>query len=72
MHPGVPDIIALSPEGKVHFMEFKTEIGALDKNQREFQLWCIRANLPHSVVRSVSEALRVFEFWGAIPEGAAK
>jgi hypothetical protein len=66
MLPGVPDIIAFSPEGKVHFMEFKREDGALDDAQQDFQLWAIRANLPHSVVRSVDEAMRVFRFLGAI------
>jgi hypothetical protein len=66
--PGVPDLIAVSPEGKLHFMEFKREGGALDETQRDFQLWSIRANLPHSVVRSVDEAMKVFRHWGAIPE----
>jgi VRR-NUC domain len=71
MLAGVPDIVAISPEGKVHFLEFKSENGALDQAQRDFQLWAIRANLPHSVVRSVDEAMKVFRFWGAIPEAAA-
>ena len=72
MLPGAPDIIAFSPEGKPHFMEFKSENGALDKEQRDFQLWAIRANLPHSVVRSVDEAAKVFEFWGCVaPKKAA-
>ena len=68
MLAGVPDIIAVSPERKVHFLEFKSETGTLDEAQRDFQLWAIRANLPHSVVRSVGEAMRVFEFWGCIPQ----
>ena len=63
---GVPDLIAISPQGKVHFCEFKSENGSLNKAQEEFQLWAIRANLPHSVVRSVSEALKVFTYWGAM------
>jgi hypothetical protein len=71
MLPGTPDIIAFSPAGKAHFLEFKSENGALDQAQRDFQLWAIRANLPHSVVRSVDEAVRVFEFWEAIPKRAA-
>ena len=71
MCPGCPDLLLISPEGKSHFMEFKSENGALDQAQRDFQLWAIRANLPHSVVRSVSEAMKVFRFWGAIPEAAA-
>jgi hypothetical protein len=68
MLPGVPDIIAFSPEGKPHFMEFKSENGDLDDNQQNFQMWAIRANLPHSVVRSVGEAMKVFQFWGCIPQ----
>jgi hypothetical protein len=52
MLPGAPDLILFNPEGKAHFMEFKSENGALSKEQEDFQLWAIRANLPHSVVRS--------------------
>jgi VRR-NUC domain len=68
MHPGVPDLIVFSPKGKPHFMEFKTETGALNDAQEDFQFWAIKANVRHSVVRSVDEAMRVFEFWEAIPE----
>jgi hypothetical protein len=72
MLPGCPDLIVFSPEGKPHFLEFKGENGALSKEQEDFQLWAIKANVPHSVVRSVGEAMRVFEFWGAIPERVAE
>jgi len=68
---GAPDIIAFSPVGRPHFLEFKSENGTLDDAQRDFQLWAIRANVAHSVVRSVDEAMHVFEFWGAIPKRAA-
>jgi hypothetical protein len=69
--PGVPDLILVSSEGKLHFMEFKREDGTLSREQEDFQLWAIRASLPHSVVRSVGEAMKVFRHWGAIPEEAA-
>jgi hypothetical protein len=52
-------------------MEFKRGDGALDQAQQDFQLWAIKVNLPHSVVRSVSEAMKVFTYWGAIPESVA-
>jgi VRR-NUC domain len=71
MLPGVPDLIAFSPQGKIHLMEFKSENGALSDEQEEFQMWAIKANVRHSVVRSVDEALRAFEFWGCIPEREA-
>lgn len=66
MLPGAPDLIVFSPEGKAHFLEFKSENGALSEAQERFQLWAIRANLPHSVVRSVEQALKVFQHWGAM------
>jgi hypothetical protein len=68
MHPGVPDLIVFSPKGKPHFMEFKTENGALNDAQEDFQFWAIKVGVRHSVVRSVDEAMRVFADWGAIPE----
>lgn len=67
MLPGVPDLIVVSPKGRLHFLEFKSEDGTLSDAQEAFQLWAIRAALPHSVVRSVDEATRVFRHWGAIP-----
>jgi VRR-NUC domain len=33
MLPGCPDLILFSPEGKAHFLEFKSENGALSKEQ---------------------------------------
>jgi hypothetical protein len=60
MPPGVPDLIVFSPQGRPHFLEFKSENGALSKEQEDFQFWAIKANVRHSVVRSVEEALRVF------------
>jgi VRR-NUC domain len=66
MLAGIPDLIAFSPEGKSHFMEFKTETGTLNEAQEDFQLWCLKHDLPHSVVRSVDEAMKVFHHWGAI------
>jgi VRR-NUC domain len=65
---GVPDLIVFSPQGRPHFMEFKSENGTLNEAQEDFQLWAIAAGVRHSVVRSVDEALRVFEFWGALKE----
>lgn len=58
MLPGAPDLIVFSPEGKPHFLEFKSANGSLDENQRNFQTWAIRANLPHSVCRSVEAGRR--------------
>lgn len=68
MLPGAPDLVAFSPAGKPHFLQFKPETAALSEEQEAFQLWAIRANLAHSVVRSVDEAMKVFKFWGATPE----
>jgi hypothetical protein len=68
MLPGVPDLILFNPQGRPHFMEFKSENGSLNKAQDDFQLWAIAAGVRHSVVRSVAEAMKVFEFWGCLKE----
>jgi hypothetical protein len=68
MCPGVPDLILFDPRGKPHFLEFKSENGALNDAQEDFQFWAIAAGVRHSVVRSVSEAMKVFEFWGCLKE----
>ena len=34
MNPGVPDRIYIFPEGRVYFVELKTETGRLSKKQR--------------------------------------
>ena len=72
---GVRDLTVVSPQGRLHFMEIKRENGALDTAQEDVQLFCIRAQVPHSVVRSINEAEKVFKFWDcvkAIPETAAR
>ena len=66
--PGAPDLVVFSPAGKPHFLQFKPGAAALSEEQEAFQLWAIRANLAHSVVRSIDEAMRVFKFWGVIPK----
>jgi VRR-NUC domain len=64
----LPDLIIFSPEGKAHFMEFKSENGSLNEAQSNCQLWAIRGNVPHSVVRSVDEAMQVFNHWGCLKQ----
>jgi hypothetical protein len=64
---GAPDLIVFSPEGKAHFLEFKSESGTLSAAQKDFMLWSSEADLPYSVARSVDEALKQFEIWEAIP-----
>jgi hypothetical protein len=65
---GVPDLIVFSPQGRPHFLEFKSENGSLDEAQDAFQLWAIAAGVRHSVARSVSEAMKVFEFWDCLKD----
>lgn len=65
--PGWPDYIILAPTGKAHFMELKRERrGYLSEEQRLFAEWCTENRVPHAVVRSLTEAVKVLGEWGAI------
>jgi VRR-NUC domain len=63
---GWPDIILFDPTGKLHALELKREGETLSDNQEEFQEWCIAHGVPHSVSRSVDEALAVLDVWGGV------
>jgi VRR-NUC domain len=66
LKPGAPDLIVFSPQGKAFFIEFKSASGSLDEAQRDFRQWATRAGFPYYVVRSVAQAIEIFEFWDAL------
>jgi hypothetical protein len=64
--PGWPDIVLFDPTGRLHALELKREDETLTDVQEDFQTWCIARGVPHSVSRSVDEALMVLDAWGVL------
>lgn len=54
---GQPDIIAISPTGKVIFAELKTQTGRLSEEQKDFQKFCGVVGLNHFVWRSLDDCI---------------
>ena len=55
---GQPDIIVISPSGKVIFAELKTEKGVLSSEQREFKKFCEITGLNYYVWRSLDDCIK--------------
>jgi hypothetical protein len=66
LQPGWPDIIAIDPEGKVHFLELKRKGGRLSEEQDRFMAWCVIHAIPYEVADNINDALKVLESWGLI------
>ena len=63
---GWPDLILFDPSGRLHALELKRQGETLTDEQSNFQTWCIARGVPHSVSRSVDEALTVLGAWEAL------
>ena len=61
--PGVPDLVLISRDGRVHFMEVKSESGVLSDYQKRFKALCTLNSWPYAVVRSVDEAIAAVKGW---------
>jgi hypothetical protein len=61
--PGVSDLI-IGHEGRMYFMEVKTETGVMSENQRHFQDWAMRCRMPYAIVRSAENAVSALKTWG--------
>lgn len=55
MVAGVADMSYLLPNGKVAYIEFKTEIGKQSANQLDFQAVCMALQIPYFICRSLEE-----------------
>jgi hypothetical protein len=66
LQKGWPDVVLISPAGLFHALELKREGEPLTDEQQEFQLWCCRFGVPHSVAYSFDEALAVLSAWGCL------
>ena len=63
---GWPDFTLFDPTGRLHALELKPEGETLTDDREDFQTWCIARGVPHSVSRSVDEALTVLGAWGVL------
>jgi hypothetical protein len=63
---GWPDFVLFDPSGLLHALELKRLGETMSEDQEAFQTWCIVRGVPHSVSRSVDEALTVLDAWGAL------
>jgi hypothetical protein len=63
---GWPDFTLFDPTGRLHAVELKREGESLTEDQENFQEWVISHGVPHSVSRSVDEALAVLDAWGTL------
>ncbi len=61
---GVADLVFILPEGKVGFIEMKTEKGRQSESQKAFQQDVERMGCPYAVCRSLEAVQEVLEDWG--------
>jgi len=59
--PGVPDRIVITPDGRVYFVEIKTEIGRLAKIQRWILTEMQRRNAEVRVIHGAEEVMNFIE-----------
>ncbi len=63
---GWPDFVLVPPFGQLHALELKRRGESLTDDQAAFQTWCLANCVPHSVCRTIDEALAVLDAWGAL------
>jgi hypothetical protein len=56
---GVADMCYLKPEGKVVWIEWKTEIGKQSTEQKEFEKLCLSLGHEYKIVRNEQEFLEI-------------
>ncbi len=61
---GFPDLIVFAPEGRVGFIEVKTEGGRLSEAQANVRYWMTRDGHKHAVCRSIDDVTETLEKWG--------
>ncbi len=63
---GTPDIVIIDGRetGTALFMEVKSKVGRLTKEQKDFFEWCKLYQIPFCTVRSVDEAIEFCKKWG--------
>lgn len=70
---GLPDLLVLSPELPVGFIELKADKGKLSEEQKTFASMCSALEINHAVTFGRDEPIRVLEAWGVVrPQVCAK
>jgi hypothetical protein len=68
---GVPDLVIITQEGRLAFLEVKDAKGVMSAPQKAFGSALDAAGVPWAVVRSVDDARRVLSLWGIETREAA-
>jgi len=63
LRAGVSDLV-ICKDGKVFFMEVKTQKGKMAENQKEFRQSAIFAKCDYAIVRSFDDAVNQLKTWG--------
>ena len=63
---GLPDLMVLSPELPVGFIELKAEKGRLSPDQEAFGNLCFATEIPFAVTYGRDEPIRILEHWGVV------
>lgn len=63
---GLPDLLVLSPELPVGFLELKTDKGRSRPEQEDFAAMCNSLDIHHAITRGRDEPIRVLEAWGVV------
>ena len=66
LRAGVADLVVMSPDGRAHFLEVKTETGRLSESQIRFAELCIKRGWKYEVARTVDEAVEIVRKWGIV------
>jgi VRR-NUC domain len=66
VQPGWPDLVLVSPSGRLHCLELKRDKQRLSAAQEDFRDLMVAAGVPWAVARSIEEACRVLTAWGAM------
>jgi hypothetical protein len=70
--PGVPDLQIIAKGGRAYFLEVKSDVGRLSPVQSAFKAWCVAADVPHAVARSVDDVRELLGVWGVKTREAVK
>lgn len=67
---GLPDLLVLSPELPVGFIELKSQKGKPSADQLAFANLCFAMEIPFSMTFGRDEPIRVLEQWGVVRKEA--
>lgn len=67
---GLPDLLVLSPELPVGFIELKTDKGRVRPEQQNFASMCDALEIHHAITRGRDEPIRILEQWNVVRKAA--